>query len=69
MALPQVGELVFGAIIAVVEVKDCVRQEDLPADLRGHALATEPWCWVLDGPERVELVQCAWKQMILEICV
>jgi len=66
VALPQFGELQFGAIIAVVELRDCVALEDLQAKLRGHPFATGPWCWVLDGVERVEPVMCAGKQMIWE---
>jgi len=66
VALPQVGELTFGAIIAVVEVRDCVPVAGLPAELRGHSFAKGPWCWVLDEVERVESVKCAGKQMIWE---
>jgi len=66
VALPGAGELTFGAIIAVVEVRDCVLAADLPTELRGHSFAKGPWCWVLDVVERVESVKCAGKQMIWE---
>jgi len=73
VALPGVGELTFGAIIAVVELRDCVLLTDLPENVRGHPFAFGPWCWVLDGVERVEPVKCVGKQMIwacqtLQLC-
>jgi hypothetical protein len=46
--LPRNDELTFGAIIAVAELVDCVRVEDLPAGLSGHPFASGPWgvgCW------------------------
>lgn len=64
VALPQAGELTFGAIIAVAELVDCVRVEDLPDDLRGHAWAFGPWCWVLRDVRRVEPVPCMGKQLL-----
>jgi hypothetical protein len=64
VALPQAGDLMFGAIIAVAELVDCVRVEDLPAGLRGHAFAAGPWCWVLSGARRIEPIGCKGAQMV-----
>ena len=46
-------QLVYGAVIGTVEVIDCVRIEDLPAELRDQ-YATGPWCWVLADPHLIE---------------
>jgi hypothetical protein len=62
--MPQVGDLTFGAIIAVTELVDCVRVEDLPAELRGHAFASGPWCWVLDDVRRIEPILCKGAQLV-----
>ena len=62
--LPGVEELTFGAIIAVAELVDCVRVEDLPAKLRRHAFASGPWCWVLKDVRRVEPIACKGAQLV-----
>jgi activating signal cointegrator 1 len=62
--MPPADELTFGAIIAIAELVDCVRVEDLPADLRGHLFAAGPWCWVLDGARRIEPVPCKGSQLV-----
>jgi hypothetical protein len=39
--------MVFGAIVAIADLRDCTRLEDLPLDLRTSKHANGPWCWVL----------------------
>ena len=41
--LPPVEQLVFGALVGVVEVLDCVPV----AEVEGDAFAVGPWCWLL----------------------
>ena len=41
------GELVYGAIVAVVNVTDCIAVDTLPPDLAGDPDAGGPWCWLL----------------------
>ena len=48
--LPPWRDLPRGKILGAVEVIDCVRWEDLPADLMADPLAIGPWCWVLADP-------------------
>ncbi len=62
--MPRADELTFGAIIAVAELVDCVRVEDLPAGLRGHPFAAGPWCWVLGNVRRVDPVRCKGAQLV-----
>jgi hypothetical protein len=38
--------LVFGAVLGMVQLVDCVRVDDLPPD----PYAEGPWCWVLSDP-------------------
>jgi hypothetical protein len=66
---PRADELAFGAIIAVAELVDCVRVEDLPAELRGHAFAARPWCWVLVDVRRVEPIACKGAQAVWTTCL
>ena len=56
----QRSDLLFGAIIAHVELYDCVRQEELPDHLRDHAHAHGPWCLLLrDVRQLASPVPCA----------
>jgi hypothetical protein len=48
---PARDELVYGAIIAVAHLVDCVKVEDLAAP---DPLAVGPWCWLLDDVRRIE---------------
>jgi hypothetical protein len=45
--------LVYGAIVCVVTVVDCVPVAQLPAALRDHPHAHGPWCWILADPRRL----------------
>jgi hypothetical protein len=51
--LPQAAEMAFGAIVAVVELVDCVPIDRLPLELQ-TAWAEGPWCWVLKDARRLE---------------
>jgi hypothetical protein len=62
--MPRADALTFGAIIAVAELVDCVGVENLPAELRGHAFASGPWCWVLTGARRIEPIVCKGAQLV-----
>lgn len=42
--LPPATRLVFGAVVGVVELVDCVPL----ARVRGERYAEGPWCWVLE---------------------
>jgi hypothetical protein len=52
--LPPWDELVFGALIGVVEVVDCVPLEEVEDD----PFACGPWCWVLDKPRAIDPIFC-----------
>lgn len=45
--------MVFGAVIAVVELYACVKEEDLPLSLTTNEHANGPWCWLLRDVRRV----------------
>jgi hypothetical protein len=62
--MPRAEELTFGAIIAIAELVDCVRVEDLPDELRGHPFAEGPWCWVLNEVRRIVPVRCKGAQLV-----
>jgi hypothetical protein len=48
--LPDRSQLAFRALVGVVEVVDCIRIEEVPADHPGRRWAVGPWCWVLTDP-------------------
>jgi hypothetical protein len=48
--LPEEKDLVFGAILGVVDVVDCLHFEDLPPDWKAHPFAQGPYCWLLANP-------------------
>jgi hypothetical protein len=56
LAVPKREGLVFGAIIAIADLVDCVPVDRLPEDLRGHRFAEGPICWVLANVRRIEPV-------------
>jgi hypothetical protein len=43
-------QLVFGAVIGVVDLVNCVLVENLPDDWRDDPDACGPWCWLLANP-------------------
>ena len=59
--------MVFGAVVAIVELVDCRRVEDLPVHLRHHQHANGPWCWVLANVRRIEPVPARGAQGLWEL--
>lgn len=49
----DVKSIVFGAVVAVVDLVDCVRVEELPHLLSTHEHAHGPWCLVLKNVRRL----------------
>lgn len=47
-AAPAESELVFGAILGVVQVVDCLPVHDVD-----DPFATGPWCWILANPIKI----------------
>lgn len=52
----DVAAVPFGAVVAVVDLVDCVRVGQLPPSLAGNEHANGPWCWILANVRRVEPV-------------
>lgn len=50
LACPQMA---FGAFVALATLVDCVKLDDLPTDLTGHAHAEGPYCWILQNVRRI----------------
>jgi activating signal cointegrator 1 len=50
----DINAIPYGAIVAIVRLRGCVRIEDLPLDLRGSKHANGPWCWVFADIQRIE---------------
>jgi hypothetical protein len=51
--------MVFGAVVAVATLADCVRSEDILngkiwLHLANHAHVEGPWCWVLEDVQPLE---------------
>jgi hypothetical protein len=65
--LPHRDELVFGAVLGLVDLVDCVRY-DHPF-VRGNYWNDETgWCWVLRNPRAVEpAVACRGMQRLFEV--
>lgn len=72
VALPQVGELTFGAIVAIAELVDCVRPDKLPPELAGNPWACGPFCWILANVRRLDTpfpckgMQSLWETDLVE---
>jgi hypothetical protein len=41
------GNMPFGAVVAIADLYDCVKLENLPAHLVGDRNANGPYCWLL----------------------
>ena len=66
--LPGRDELVYGAVIGVVDVVDVVEVDDPLID--GEPFREGPWCWVLRNARAIEPIECNGKQMLweMELC-
>lgn len=62
---PPRDKLVYGAVIGVAELVDCVRVENLPPHLASR-FAEGPWCWVLDKVRAVRPVSCRGERGLWE---
>lgn len=67
--LTEYPEMVFGAVIAVAQLVDCVRFERLSPELQRHEHANGPWCWMLEDVRRVKPVTYRGAQGLWEIDV
>lgn len=56
IVIPPAATLAYGAIVAIVNVVDCVAWEDLPRDLADDPFAVGPFCWILEDARAVEPV-------------
>jgi hypothetical protein len=45
--LEERPDMAFGAVVAIAELRDCIRIEDLPLEYRDRSDANGPWCWIL----------------------
>jgi hypothetical protein len=55
------AELDYGAIIAIVNVVECIEIDDLPDDLAADPFAFGPWCWILADARLVAPISCRGK--------
>lgn len=65
----DVRAIPFGAVVAVAELVDCVRVEDLPDDLQDNEHANGPWCWLLARVRRIQPVAINGAQGLWDIDV
>lgn len=49
---PPIEGLVFGAIIGMVVLRDCVHIDTVSEDVLDHPHAEGPWLWVVESPMR-----------------
>lgn len=61
LGFPIPAGLTYGAIVAVVELLDCVALANLPRDLAGDPFAGGPWCWILADARPVGPIPCKGK--------
>lgn len=57
----------FGAVVAIADLVDCRRFDDLSRELQRHEHADGPWCWVLANVRRVEPVPFRGAQGLFDI--
>jgi activating signal cointegrator 1 len=54
-------DLKHGAIIAIVNVVECIEIDDLPDSLAADPFAFGPWCWILADARLVAPISCRGK--------
>ena len=59
-------DLVFGAVVAVADLVDCRRWEDLPPAMWDRDDAEGPWCWILANVRRITPVYVRGAQGLWE---
>ena len=60
---PADGDFVYGAIIGVVELLDCVPVKQVA----GQPFAEGPWCWVLGNPRAIESITYRGQQNLFHV--
>jgi ASCH domain len=48
----------YGAVVAIVNVVDCVALDDLPPELRDDPFAEGPFCWLLSEARIITPIHC-----------
>ncbi len=59
--------MAFGAVVAIADLTDCVRFEDLPLELQRHEHANGPWCWILSNVRRINPIPYRGAQGLFDI--
>lgn len=62
----------FGAIVAVVDLVDCLNHDGRArwgryAALYDHEHANGPWCWILQNVRRIDAVPCRGSQGLWDV--
>lgn len=61
IVFPKPAELVYGAVIAIAELVDCIEFDSLPEALADDKHAFGEWCWILANVHRIEPVKATGK--------
>jgi hypothetical protein len=61
--LPPWDQLVYGALVGMVDVIDCVPL----AQMRGDPFAVGPWCWLLANPRPIRPVLFKGKASLFRV--
>lgn len=66
--VPPSESLTYGAIVAIVDLVDCVRAEELPAEFAGDPFAAGPFCWILANPKPLATpIPCSGARMVWDV--
>lgn len=65
VAQPHPMSLVYGVVIGIVTVTDCVPVDKVDSQSRRWAFG--PWCWVLQNPIAISPISCRGKLGLFEI--
>jgi hypothetical protein len=52
--LPPTESLIFGAVIGILDIVDCVPI----AEVSGDRFASGPWCWITANPRPIDPIYC-----------
>jgi hypothetical protein len=66
--LPDADQLIFGAVIGVVTLIDCIAFEDFEeTEVHPQRYASGPWCWLLSAPRALpKPILCAGRLSFFE---